>query len=130
MPKIIIIDDDSVCNMLTERVLNKYVNADILSFVDAKKALDYITSQPTLPEHILLDIIMPQMDGWQFLDRLKDEVGSANITSKVTILTSSIRESDRQKALSFSCIKNYANKPLEKEDLLRVFNKDLLIQTT
>lgn len=124
MPNILIIDDDSVCNMLTERILLKHVDAQVTSFTNPEKALDYITSKTQLPDYILLDIMMPLMDGWQFLDRLKDEVGSANISSKVVILTSSIRESDRKKALSFDCISDYSNKPLENEDIARIFKTE------
>lgn len=126
MPKIIIIDDDSVCNMLSKRNVLKYVNADIQCFLNPKEALNAIVSETKLPDYILLDLIMPEMDGWSFLDKLKSEIGNKKITSKIIILTSSIRASDRVKAQSFDCIVDYINKPIEKKDLIKIINPTLI----
>lgn len=125
-PRILIIDDDDVCNMLSIRMLKKYVDAELIAYENPREALDYISASITQPDYILLDIRMPEMDGWEFLDRLKDEMGSLGITSRVIMLTSSIRKADQQRALSFSCISDYVNKPLERDDIKRVFESYLV----
>ena len=122
------IDDDEVCNMLSIRMLKKHVDGELIAFERPDEALDFLSKQRELPEFILLDLLMPIMDGWEFLDRLKDEVGAIGISSKVVILTSSIRKADQQRALSFDCIVDYVNKPLEEEDINRVFKTCLITE--
>ena len=127
-PRIVIIDDDDVCNMLSIRMLKKYVDGELIAFQRPDEALDFLLKQKELPDFILLDLLMPVMDGWEFLDRLKDEVGPSGISSKVVILTSSIRKADKQRALSFDCITDYVNKPLEAQDINRVFKTCLMAE--
>lgn len=122
-PRIVIVDDDDICNMLSIRMLKKWLNAELIAFENPEEALDFLSNQKEQPDYILLDLLMPLMDGWGFLDRLKDMVGGVGISSKVIILTSSIRKSDKQKALSFSCIESYVNKPLEEKDIKMIFTK-------
>jgi len=82
-----------------------------------------------LPDYIFLDIVMPVMDGWEFLEELKNELGVKEITSNVIILTSSIRKIDESKAVYLDCIESYVNKPLEKEDIEKIFKNHLVAQS-
>jgi len=126
---VVIIDDDSVCNMLSVRMLKKFVHADFSVFEVAEEALNFITSKKRLPDYIFLDIVMPVMDGWEFLEELKNELGVKEITSNVIILTSSIRKIDESKAVYLDCIESYVNKPLEKEDIEKIFKNHLVAQS-
>lgn len=128
-PRIVIVDDDDVCNMLSIRMLRKFVDAELIAFENPAEALRFLGKQTQQPDFILLDLLMPLMDGWEFLDRLKDDMGAFGIASKVIILTSSIRKADRQRALSFDCIKSYVNKPLEEKDIKIVFENCLVTQS-
>tara|TARA_B110000211_G_C14085369_1_gene556451 strand:+ start:1777 stop:2175 length:399 start_codon:yes stop_codon:yes gene_type:complete len=121
-PTIAIIDDDYVCNMLSERMIKKVIGGEITSYTNPVKAVKDLISRTKLPDYILLDINMPNMNGWEFLEQLNKEIGSLNITSKVIILTSSVRDSDRVKAKTFSCIKNFSYKPLEQKDISLLFD--------
>lgn len=118
---VVIIDDDSVCNMLSVRMLKKFVDADFSVFEVAEEALNFITSKKKFPDYILLDVVMPIMDGWEFLEELRNELGDKEITSKVIILTSSIRKADESRAASFDCIEGYISKPLGQEDIEKIF---------
>jgi CheY-like chemotaxis protein len=108
--------------MLSERMIKKILKADITSYTNPTEAIKEIISKTVLPDFILLDINMPQMSGWEFLDQLKEALGTTYIDSKVIILTSSVRSFDKIKSDTFECITNFANKPLEQKDVALLFD--------
>ena len=84
--------------------------------------IDLKNEPETLPEVILLDLSMPVMDGWQFLD----EFTKVKIEKKITIyiVSSSIDPMDYERAKSYNDIQNYIIKPVQTEDLksiLKIF---------
>jgi CheY-like chemotaxis protein len=82
-----------------------------------------INNTEALPEIILLDLSMPVMDGWQFLDEfvmLNPRVGK-KIT--IYICTSSISPDDLNKAKSISAVSDYIIKPVSKEKLIEVIEQ-------
>lgn len=124
MPKrfelICIIDDDTIFVKLTARLLQLGgFSGEFLIFKNGKEALDYIkpkllTLEP-LPDLILLDINMPIMDGWEFLDNLQSVPNSE--TLNINMVSSSIAPSDIQKAESYQLVKNFLTKPISVEKL-------------
>jgi response regulator RpfG family c-di-GMP phosphodiesterase len=116
---IILIDDDHISNLINSKMIGKY-NADVkLSvFLKAQEALkklpEIIDDSPTI---IFLDINMPEMNGWEFLDAFDFKKGNC----RVYMLTSSINESDKQKAASYSVVESFISKPLSFEKLKSVF---------
>lgn len=114
------IDDDQISNFLTERVLEEAGFAtEVRSFVSAEAALSYIKQdcEANLPEVIFLDLNMPMMNGWQFLDALepyKDELlGKCHIY----ILTSSLDTSDTARSAEYELVSGFIHKPLTLEDV-------------
>ena len=110
-----IVDDDKVLVMLVKLLVKKHPDYNTcLEFTNGKKALDYIKSLSSdigeLPDLILLDINMPVMDGWEFLD----EISKLNINKNIPvyILTSSIDPTDKAKALNYPMVKDYIMKPV------------------
>ena len=77
-----------------------------------------------LPDYILLDINMPIMNGWEFLDEYKrlniDPAGK----SKIFIISSSVFSNDINKARSYPLVKSFISKPLSVEKIKEMFEMD------
>jgi PAS domain S-box-containing protein len=112
------IDDDVINNLLNERLLKKHFPAIVCkTFSDAEKAFDELNSNSEkLPDAIFLDINMPVMNGWDFLDNMH----SKNLSLIVYMLTSSIDPKDQEKAMAYSAVKDFISKPLKEERLRNI----------
>lgn len=117
---IILIDDNATTNFMHKIVVEKAnCTKKCIAFQCAIKALDYLKKPENRdfekPDLIMLDINMPIMDGWGFLEayeNLKDEQKAQVV---VVMLTTSINPEDREKAESFGIVKDFLNKPLTKD---------------
>lgn len=115
---ILIIDDDHSFIFLSRRILHK---ADVAHQIqvakNGKEALEYLknckSNHNPYPELIFLDINMPVMDGWDFLEefeKLPVEIRERPIV--ICMLTVSLNDSDRQRAEANSYVKGFLSKPL------------------
>ncbi|WP_215224813.1 response regulator [Echinicola shivajiensis] len=109
---VLVVDDDKVQHMINRRILLK-CNPDLeLHFFDNPiEALDWIKNNSV--DKLLLDINMPEMKGWEFLDHLI-ELG---IYVDVKMLSSSIDPRDEEKSKQYDMISGFLTKPLRKEAL-------------
>lgn len=120
---ILIIDDDLIVRMITQQMI-KIVDESVFckSFENGALGLSFLeTLENTSDEFmILLDINMPVLDGWGFLDGL--EKISEKIISRLTIyvVTSSTDENDKRKANSYKTVKKIFKKPLTKQDIIEI----------
>ena len=118
-----IIDDDPIYVFGAKRVL-EYANfcSNFMIFENGKEALDTLVpllkKDGDFPGIILLDINMPVLDGWAFLDELKDIDKAKELT--IFIVSSSINKKDREKARSYEMVTNFIIKPLTKESILQI----------
>jgi CheY-like chemotaxis protein len=113
-PKIILIDDDEICNLITKRIINKEWNSlDIISFTSGEEALNFLyASENQFTNFIIfLDINMPIMNGWEFLEKVKENDQRENW--RINILTSSVNKDDEILANKYSIINQYYTKPLD-----------------
>jgi len=130
-PSVCLIDDDEIYQFTMTRTLKKRNFAqEIISFPNGEKALFFFKENYSqveiLPDIIFLDINMPIMDGWQFIDqyvKLKPEIGKKII---VYMVSSSIDERDLTRAKQISEISDYIIKPVSISDLEKIFNKTQL----
>ena len=108
--------------MLCRRLVKRSGLVDnVIGFLSAEDALEYLRSQ-TLPaaDAILLDINMPKMDGFEFLDAATRELGARFARIVIMMLTTSLNPYDQERARQYSVVKDYCNKPLLLEYLERL----------
>jgi CheY-like chemotaxis protein len=125
---IMLVDDNHSDNFFHEREIKKQNPATIvISKNSGKEGLDYLkatnNTENTLPELIFLDINMPGMNGWEFLDAYHNL--DKDIQSKVIVvmLTTSDNPDDEAKAKNWDFISDYITKPLTKEILEDIISK-------
>lgn len=75
------------------------------------------------PDIIMLDIEMPEMDGWAFMDAFRRLPAAARATTKIYIITSSIANEDIQRASQYPEIINYIPKPVTQKILKRIIGQ-------
>jgi CheY-like chemotaxis protein len=113
-----LIDDDHVTNMLNRFYLEEHFpHVQIQLFGKAKVALEDLVSNRNYPDFIFLDLNMPEMNGWEFLDALMLPVMSSFSFPKIYILSSSLDPSDRLRAGNNPLVSGFLSKPLEAENL-------------
>lgn len=122
MKNILLVDDDNIFNFLNTKLLRQSGIADeIHTAINGKEALDllnnYYTGTFALPDVILLDLNMPVMDGFSFLEAFKKLSLPKKEKVKIIIVTSSENPKDRAKAKEMG-VALYLTKPLSKEILL------------
>ena len=121
---VIIVDDDEITSFLIDVELKKNLKPEVVrKFYNAELALEFLRSeiekQAPLPDLILLDINMPVMDGWEFLDLLSTTPKEREIP--VVILSSSIDPNDVEKAKKYKKVKGFVSKPFKAEKLNDLF---------
>jgi len=112
---IYILDDDELNNMLNRQFLNfSLPTAKVVTFEDPLDLLkNLVKKRLDKPDLLLLDIAMPELTGWEFLDYAK----KYNLDFDVMMLSSSLHFADVEKSKSFAQVKNYITKPLTKENI-------------
>ena len=120
-----IIDDDQIYQIIVKKIIAKAGNFEkVYSFENGFKALNEFRDPAfQLPHLILLDINMPGMDGWEFLNQLKNQRPQFHLETTIYIVTSSIAFSDRDKALSVPEVSGFISKPLSVEKLREIGGK-------
>jgi CheY-like chemotaxis protein len=129
LDSVCIIDDDFIYQFLAKEEI-AYTNMveSVIFFNNGDKAVQFLTStlgnndQAVLPDIIFLDINMPVMDGWEFLEAyaiLKPQLGK-NITIYVVSSSTDVRDFDRAKAISD--VSDYIIKPVSGNQLKNIFN--------
>jgi CheY-like chemotaxis protein len=120
--KVMIIDDTEVDRYVAERVIQKSgLSEEVIAMESVQDALDYLTAnaenRDLLPEIIFLDIRMPVLDGFDFLDKFNELPESVKKRMIIVMLTSSLNEEDHGRAMSSPYVHQFINKPLKKEAL-------------
>lgn len=115
-----VIENDRITATVTELVLRKNLRrGEVRTYVNGQLAFDQLggalQNGDTVPDLILLDLDMPVMDGWEFLDALSGLPLDKQVC--VFVLTSSICPSDAQKAKRYPAVKGFFSKPLDTKSV-------------
>jgi CheY-like chemotaxis protein len=122
---VLLIDDDEATNFLNKVILSRSKRTDnVIPYQKAEEALRFLESaeKDKLPELIFLDINMPLMDGWEFMNRYQN-LSKDRKKSVIIMLTSSINPDDKSKAQRYKDINDYRTKPLSTHTIDEIFTK-------
>lgn len=109
---IMLIDDDHLTNFYNKIILEKGNAAnEIVVFENGKTALEYLKDNDNKVDLILLDINMPLMNGWQFLEHY-DKLDDKRKAKMIIMLTSSAHCDDKKMVEKHGSVKKFINKPL------------------
>ena len=125
MKSILLIDDEDINLFILQNLLRlSRIKAEITFFNTSKKGIDYLQGLSEkgekFPDLILLDIEMPVMNGWDFLEMYKQFDKDVTYDTKVIIFTTSIVEQDMAKAKSYEEVEDFVNKPMTIEMLKNI----------
>ncbi len=120
---ILLVEDDPITTFLTKKVIIACkAGTELVCKANGQEALDYIAGQNTgallLPDIILLDLNMPVLDGWGFLDTFKKNVNIYGKNIALYICTSSTAPHDIMKAREYHFVKDFISKPLNTQKFL------------
>jgi len=111
---ILVVDDDENDQFICEYTIRKFdPSIRVIKAFDGSEALDILRRET--PDAIILDINMPVMNGFEFLDRYAEEFEVH--APVVAMLTSSHLGKDRERAMQYAFVKSYFEKPLQAEHL-------------
>jgi CheY-like chemotaxis protein len=125
--KIFIIDDDEIFQFITRKSFEKLERKDdLLFFHNGEDALNHIkgsgANEQSMPDVIFLDINMPIMDGWDFLDELEKLNISSSRTPYIYMVSSSIDDKDATKSKLYPMIKDYISKPITDVNITEILS--------
>jgi CheY-like chemotaxis protein len=131
---ILLIDDDKATNFINERVIKKLdCTKRIVTVYNGAEALEFLSIEENgnllQPDLIFLDINMPVMDGWEFLEHYRKLHENKKAKVVLLMLTTSLNPDDVKKANKIQEVKGFKNKPLTIEmmqDILKAYFTDHL----
>lgn len=127
MKKFYLIDDDTIFVFLTRKTLQvANLSTDLTVFEDGKKALldlELSANQPeSLPDVIFLDLNMPVLDGWGFLDEYSLLEPKLSKKIEIYIVSSSISPSELERSQNIPVVTDFLTKPLSRSKFVEIFD--------
>jgi CheY-like chemotaxis protein len=125
--RLLLIDDDDINNFLMSNMLEDLPFVKRYDIYNSGfEALEYLRKnidKKDLCDFIFLDLNMPEMDGFEFLEIYKDEIAPHFPTIKIIIVTSSSLSKDRARALGYDSVCHYITKPITEQVIENLFNE-------
>jgi CheY-like chemotaxis protein len=126
---VMLIDDNEIDNLINQKMIEaSTLSENIYVHTGAKSAIEFLKNieklgkagHPILPQVIFLDIDMPLMDGFQFLDEFEKFRVDTKEICNIVMLTSSINPQDVNKSKKYQYVRKYINKPLTQDTLEKI----------
>lgn len=124
---VMLVDDNDIDNFINEKIIkgngfakNVYIHSSSKSALEFLKNLEILKNIPSefIPSYIFLDINMPIMDGFHFLDEFEKFSPEFKSLIKVVMLTSSLNKNDVEKVKQFKQVFKFLHKPLTEINLV------------
>jgi len=121
--KVLLVEDDPITIMVCERIIKMTAfSEEVISCDNGLKAINHIKdiiADPAItnPDIIFLDINMPVMNGWDFLEAFSALKDQLSFIPRIYILSSTVDPEDYKKAESFGTVTSFLSKPLDKKFL-------------
>jgi CheY-like chemotaxis protein len=121
---ILLIDDDEPTNFLNKLTLEQAgCTRQIRVAQSGQEALNYLREAAPRPDLIFLDINMPAMDGWEFLERYRSLPEARKADIVLIMLTTSLNPDDEKRTLAIPEVSGFENKPLSRDQLNNLLKK-------
>ena len=124
--RILLVDDDDTTNFLHQYLLKEMELAEHIDVaLNGKEALDFIESYKleSLPDLVLLDINMPYMDGFEFLEKYQQLDNERKVGVTLMMLSTSVNPKDIEKSQHYSQPINFIDKPLTKDKIVAIWDQ-------
>lgn len=123
-----IVDDDNIFQIIVRKIIGKMeLFSSFSSYKNGKDAIDALKkaaeNNENIPDIILLDINMPVMDGWEFMDEIVSYKSKLNQKIAIYIVSSSIAVQDKDKAKTYAEILGFLSKPITMDALYEIVSE-------
>lgn len=123
---ILLVDDDNDCNFFHKKLLQEMNCANSIQVAtNGAEALEYLKTcnERNIPDIILLDINMPKVNGWEFLEAYEKLPDQLKAKIVLIMLTTSLNPDDRAKAAMFACVKGFKEKYLDEDMVSKILKE-------
>ena len=129
MKKLIFIDDSPADHFILKKILNRYrLDYEVSCTANGGEVIELLEKNScqfnNLPDIILVDLYMPGLDGWCFLEKVERIYSHLAKPLKIYILSSSINPKDVKQSRKYACIRSFIFKPITKEVLEKYIDED------
>lgn len=130
MCKLVLIDDNPIDHYIVRTMLyNNQACKQATYTFDGSMILEFIEENKSatnlLPDVIFLDLTMPNFSGWEFLDKFEKIKDNLDKKIELYVMTSSVRESDKERSSKYGCVNSFISKPLTKQVLNNICQQQL-----
>ena len=120
LKSILLVDDDKAFNFVTRMMLKENIaDCRVSEALNGQQALDHLMKQDKSPDIILLDLNMPEVNGFEFLEEF-EKLDQRFSETRIFVLTSSLLDEDKAAVLSHKVVKGYFDKPLTESHIAKI----------
>ncbi len=128
LSKVLLIDDDRPTNFFHEMIIRKKeFSESVFAYRGVSEAMTYLNSivenGEAFPDLIFLDLNMPGLDGWDFIEAFKRLDSPLKSFTKIIVLTTTVSPREKKRALGIPEILDFKNKPLSSELLDEILQR-------
>ena len=109
-----LIDDNEIMNFINQRLMTECGSEIVVkTFLNGLEAIMQLNNKQEIPDFLFVDIEMPVMNGWEFLDMYTAKYAELCPDTQVYIVSSSVSPIDKAKAAKYPFVRDYLVKPIE-----------------